>query len=139
MIDDTAATLARGQKAAEGINAIDVAVHELEDLREELDAVLKQIDNHKEDRGYWFSSLSNFFRLLGAFFAGSLATAKRRIAKDFTKKAKNLRRNIGTIEADADAAKSILTDFRREIDHALNEYAEFKASSKSDGQAPDSQ
>jgi hypothetical protein len=47
--------------------------------------VLKQIDKHKEDRGYWFSSLSNFFRLLGAFFTGSLATEKRRIAKDFTK------------------------------------------------------
>ena len=139
MIDDTAATLARGQKAAEGINAIDVAVHRLEDLRDELDAVLQQIDNHKEDRGYWFSSLSDFLRLLGAFFTGSLATEKRRIAKDFIQKATNLQRTIGTLEADAEAAKSVLTDFRREIDRALSKYAEFKSSLKSDGQAPDSQ
>lgn len=139
MIDDTAATLARGQKAAEGIIAIDVAVHELENLRDELDAALKQIDNHKKGRGYWFSSLSNFLRLLGALFTGSLATEKRSIAKDFIQKAKTLRRTIGKLKANADAATSVLMDFRREIDHALNEYAEFKSSLKSDGQAPDSQ
>jgi len=126
MIHDQAATLARGKKAGDAINTIELAVQELETLTNELTLAKSKITKH-EKGGYWFSSLKNFFRLLMAFFKGSVGDEKRNMKRELEEKARAFRRKLRSLESDADAAVEVLNAFEKEIADSVREYKEFKA------------
>ena len=126
MIHDQAATLARGKKAGEAINTIELAVQELEGLTKELDRAKSKIRAH-EGGGYWFSSLSNFFNLLMAFFKGSVGREEQNIKQKLEEKARAFRRELRSLASDADAAVEVLNAFEKEIADSVREYREFKA------------
>ena len=125
MIHDQAATLAQGKRAGEAINTIELAVQQLEGLTNELTLAKRKITHEKG--GYWFSSLKNFFRLLMAFFKGSVGDEKRNMKRELEEKARAFRRKLGSLKSDADAAVEVLNAFEKEIADSVREYKEFKA------------
>jgi hypothetical protein len=135
MVHDVAATLAQGQRAANGMIAIDNAVRSLPELKEKLERQIAALVVHKERGVYWFSSVANFFRLLKAFFTGSVSGEKKKIRAQVQDKVKALRRKIGDAGADADAAVIALQNFMHEIEQSLQEYTDFQEEQKSGDQA----
>lgn len=124
---DQAATLA---KATTAFGDIETAIDELTGIKRKIIDAKRKIGRRKEG-SWWLNSVKDTARLVGGFFKGRVGETKTDILRELRTKARELETRAGNMEASADSAVVILSEFMKTIDSAIAEYKGIKGKTDS--------